>query len=87
MKLDELIDNELIDKYEINNSTPVKFHEDLSVYYNFSITPILSIATEREMLNVREVKICQDYNINYLTFLSNLKLLTQYSRNNGKSKI
>lgn len=70
---------ELINKYEINSSSHIKFHEDLSVYYNFSITPILSIATEREMLNIREMKICQDYNINYLTFLSNLKRLTQYN--------
>lgn len=69
---------ELINNYEIHDSTPVKFHEDLSIYYNFSKTPVLSMESERQLLNSREVKICQDYSINYSTFLSNLKLLTQH---------
>lgn len=68
----------LIQNYDINNDSMYKFHQDLLIYYDFSITPVLSIETERKMLNDREVAICQEYNINYSTFLSNLKLLTQY---------
>lgn len=78
MNLDELIGN-----YEIHDSSPIKFHDDLLLFYDFSKYPMFSLETERKILSVRESKICQDYNINYSTFLSNLKLLTQYCQSSN----
>lgn len=75
---------DLIEKYEINNSSPTKFHEDLSVYYDFFKTPVLSLETERQMLNIREVKMCQDYGINYYTFRKNLGYLEEYHQLSGE---
>lgn len=72
---------ELTNNYQLTGD-PNKFHEDLLVYYNFSITPVLSIATERQLLNTRGMKICSDYSINYPTFLKNLTMLTDYQEAN-----
>ena len=78
MKLKKL--EELLNSYEINLTNPNRedFHKDLMLYDDFARHPTFSMETERRLLNVKEMNMCRDYNITYLTLIRNLDRLTKY---------
>ena len=78
MKLEELLG-----KYEINNKTIKKFHEDLLVYYDISKEPMLSKITEMKCLNTRQLEICKEYKITQYLFFRNLNFLEEYKQLSG----
>lgn len=74
---------ELVGKYEINRLDSHNFHQDLVLYYDVSKQSPLSVQTEKKWLDNLQIKICNEYEISYPTFLKNLELLVKYNELTG----